>query len=528
MPKVLISDKMSSKAQEVFSRYPEITCDFKPGMSPEELKEVIGEYDGLAIRSATKVTAPIIAAADNLKVVGRAGIGVDNVDIPEASKKGIVVMNTPFGNTITTAEHTVSMMLSLAREIPVATASTKAGKWEKSRFMGVELTNKTLGIIGIGNIGSIVADRAQGLKMNVIAYDPFISHDKAAQLGIELVELDDLYGRADFISVHTPLIDSTRGLVNAEAFNKMKDGVLIINCARGGIINEADLATAIENKKVRGAALDVFEKEPVDPDHPLLKFDEVICSPHLGASTDEAQENVAIQVAEQIAEYLTKGIVKNALNIPSVSADEMPKLQPYIILSEKLGSILGQLSESGLEKVTIEYSGDVADFNVTPLTTTVIKGILEPMLKESVNLVNAPLKAKERGIEIVETKNSEAESFNSLIKVTLKTEKRARSVAGTLFHHRDPRIVQIDEIDIEALPTGNILIIYNNDRPGIIGSIGTILGNAGVNIASFQLGRDELKSKAVSMINIDSKVEQDVMLSIRDVTGIIEAKQVSL
>ena len=528
MPKVLISDKMSPKAQEVFSRYPEIECDFKPGLKPDELMSIIGQYDGLAIRSATRVTYDILAAASNLKVVGRAGIGVDNVDIPAASKKGVVVMNTPFGNTVTTAEHAVSMMLSLAREIPVATASTKAGKWEKSRFMGVELTGKTLGIIGIGNIGSIVADRAQGLKMSVIAYDPYISHEKAEQLGIELVELDDLYARADVISVHTPLTDNTRGMVNSGAFEKMKDGVLIVNCARGGIINEADLVTAIESKKVRGAALDVFEREPVDPDHPLLKLDEVVCSPHLGASTDEAQENVAIQVAEQIAEYLTKGVVKNALNIPSVSADEMPKLQPYITLGEKLGSILGQLSESGLEKVTIEYSGEVAEFNVTPLTTTVLKGLLEPMLQESVNLVNAPLIAKDRGVEVIEMKRNDAENFNSLIKVTLKTEKRERSVAGTLFHHHEPRIVQIDDIDIEAVPVGNILFIYNNDRPGIIGMIGTLLGNAGVNIASFQLGRDKDKGKAVSMINVDSKVDDEILSKLKAEADIIEAKQVKI
>lgn len=528
MPKVLISDKMSPKAQEVFSGYMGIECDYKPGMKPEELKAVIGEYDGLAIRSATKVTAEIIEAAKNLKVVGRAGIGVDNVDIPAASKKGIVVMNTPFGNTVTTAEHAISMMMALARDIPQATASTKRGKWEKSRFMGVELTGKTLGIIGIGNIGSIVADRAQGLRMQVIAYDPFISHEKAEQMGIELVDLDDLYARADFISIHAPLTDSTRNIINADAFKKMKEGVMIINCARGGIVNESDLAEAIREKKVRGAAVDVFEKEPVEADNPLVGLDEVVCTPHLGASTDEAQENVAAQVAEQIAEYLTKGIVRNALNIPSVSADELPKLQPYIELSEKLGSILGQLSESGMEKVTLEYSGEVADFNLKPLTTTVLKGLLEPMLRESVNLVNAPLIARERGVEVVETKSSETENFNSLIKVTLKTEKRKRSVSGTLFHHREPRIVQIDGIDIEAVPSGNILFIYNIDKPGIIGKIGTILGDSSTNIAGFQLGRESAQGKAVSMINLDGGVSDDVLSSIRNLPDIIEAKQVVL
>ncbi len=528
MAKVLISDKMSPKAQEVFSRYPGIECDYKPGMKPDELKAVIGEYDGLAVRSATKVTAEIIEAAENLKVVGRAGIGVDNIDIQAASKKGIVVMNTPFGNTVTTAEHAISMMMSLARAIPQATASTKAGKWEKSRFMGVEITGKTLGIIGIGNIGSIAADRAQGLKMKVIAYDPYISHEKAEQMGIELVELDELYERADFISLHTPLTDSTRNLINAEAFNKMREGVMIINCARGGIINEAELAEAIRSGKVRGAALDVFEKEPVDPDNPLLALDEVICTPHLGASTDEAQENVAIQVAEQIAEYLTKGIVRNALNIPSVSSEELPKLQPYIELGEKLGSILGQLSESGMRRVNIEYSGEVADFNVKPLTTAVLKGILEPMLQESVNLVNAPLIAKERGIEVLETKSNEPGNFSSLISVTLKTEKRERCVAGTLFHHREPRIVQIDGIDIEAVPSGNILFIYNIDKPGIIGKIGTILGDSRINIAGFQLGREKAKGKAVSMINIDERVPDETLSAIRDLGDVIEAKQVAI
>ena len=528
MPKVLISDKMSPKAQEVFSRYPEIECDYKPGLSPEEQKEIIGEYDGLAIRSATKLKGEVLEAAKNLKVVGRAGIGVDNVDIPEASKRGIVVMNTPFGNTVTTAEHAISMMLALAREIPQATDSTKGGKWEKSKFMGVEITGKTLGIIGIGNIGSIVADRAQGLKMSVVAYDPFISHEKAEQMGIELVELDDLYARADFISMHTPLTDSTRNLVNAEAFRKMKDGVMIVNCARGGIVNEADLVEAIKSKKVRGAALDVFEKEPVDPGNPLLSLEEVICSPHLGASTDEAQENVAVQVAEQIAEYLTKGVVKNALNIPSVSADEAPKLQPYLMLAEKLGSILGQLSESGMQKVSIEYSGEVSDFNLKPITTTILKGLLEPMLQESVNLVNAPLIAKERGIKVTDTKSSWAESFNNLIKVTLKTEKRERSVSGTLFHHKDPRIVQIDGIDIEAIPSGEILFIYNDDKPGIIGKIGSMLGDANVNIAGFQLGRDKAGERAISMVNVDSKVSNATLEEFRALPEIMEAKQVTL
>ncbi|MBE9503804.1 MAG: phosphoglycerate dehydrogenase [Proteobacteria bacterium] len=528
MPKVLISDKMSSKALEVFSRYPEIEVDIKIGMTPDELKAVVGQYDGLAIRSATKVKADIIAAATNLKVIGRAGIGVDNVDIPEASKKGIVVMNTPFGNTVTTAEHAISMMLSLAREIPEATASTKAAKWEKSRFMGVEITGKTLGVIGTGNIGSIVVDRAQGLKMDVIAYDPFISQERAEQMGITLVDLDEFYGRADFISIHTPLTDTTRNMINAEAFKKMKEGVLIINCARGGIINETDLAEAIKSKKVRGAALDVFEKEPVDADNPLLSLPQVICSPHLGASTDEAQENVAIQVAEQIAEYLTKGIVKNALNIPSVSSDELPKLQPYLTLAEKLGSTLGQLSESGMKKVIIEYSGEVSEFNLTPVTTTILKSLLEPILQESVNLVNAPLMAKERGVEVVEMKSSEAQSFNSLIKVTLVTDKRDRSVAGTLFHHKEPRIVQIDGIDVETIPTGNILFIYNEDKPGIIGNVGSLLGDANVNIASFQLGRDLDKKRAVSMVNVDEKVSDKTLAHLRDLADILEVKQVTL
>ncbi len=528
MPKVLISDKMSPKAKDVFAKYPDIEVDYKVGMTPEELKSVIHEYDGLAIRSATKVTGEIIEAATNLKVVGRAGIGVDNVDIPAASKKGIIVMNTPFGNTVTTAEHAVSMMISLARQIPQATISMKNGKWEKGRFMGVEITGKTLGIVGIGNIGSIVADRAQGLKMNVIAYDPYISKDKAEQLGLELVELDELFARADFISIHTPLTDGTRNLINKEAFAKMKDGVMIVNCARGGIINEDDLAEAIKSKKVRGAALDVFAKEPPEADNPLLQLEEFTCTPHLGASTDEAQENVATQVAEQIAEYLSNGIIKNALNMPSVSSEELPRLKPYIELAEKLGSILGQLSQSGMKKISLKYSGDVAEVNLKPLTTTILKGLLEPMMQESVNLVNAPLIAKERGIEILEAKSSEPGNFSSLIRVMLQTEKRERSVAGTLFHHKEPRIVQIDGIDIEALPSGNILFIYNNDKPGIIGNIGNILGNAGINIASFQLGRSRAHDKAVSMINVDSEVGAEIIDSIRSLPDIIEANQVTL
>lgn len=521
MPKVLISDKMSPRAAEVFKSRG-VDVDVKPGMTPDELKACIGDYDGLAIRSATKVTADILSAADNLKVVGRAGIGVDNVDIPAATQRGCVVMNTPFGNSITTAEHAVSMMMALARMIPAANASTHAGLWEKSKFMGVEMMGKTLGIIGCGNIGAVVADRAQGLKMRVIAFDPYLSPERARDLNIEKVELDDLLGRADFISLHTPLTDSTRGILNAEAFAKTRKGVRIINCARGGLIDEGDLKAAIEAGQVAGAAIDVFETEPAK-ENVLFGMEQVICTPHLGASTTEAQEKVAVQVAEQLADYLLTGAVTNALNMASVSAEDAPKLKPYMQLAEQIGSFAGQLTESGLKEVTIEYEGHVAGLNTTPLTAIVLQGLLSPLM-ETVNMVNAPVIAKERDIDVTEVKHDRAGAYQTLIRLTVTSETQSRSLAGTLFNGNKPRMVEIKGIPMDAALAPRMLYISNQDKPGLIGSLGTILGDAGINIASFHLGRGDAGQDAIALVEVDQEIEASVLEKIKALAPVVQAK----
>ncbi|HKL77781.1 MAG TPA: phosphoglycerate dehydrogenase [Gammaproteobacteria bacterium] len=525
MPKVLISDSMSPKAEAVFKEHG-IEVDVKTGLSPEELQEIIPEYDGLAIRSASKATEDIINAATNLKVIGRAGIGVDNVDIPAASQKGIIVMNTPFGNTVTTAEHAISLMVSAARNIPQATASMKAEKWEKSKFAGVEVYQKTLGIIGTGNIGALVIERAHGLKMKVVAYDPFISQERADDLGVELVELDELYRRADFMTIHTPLTSATKHLINDEAFDKMKEGAILVNASRGGVVDEEALDRALEQGKIRGAALDVFEEEPVKG-HPLLRHDNFICSPHLGASTEEAQVNVAVQVAEQIADYLNKGIVQNAVNIPSVEEEEMPLLQPYLNLGERLGSILGQLAQGGLKKVDIEYAGEVSGLNQKPITTTILKGLLDPIMPESVNLVNAPLLAEQRDIKVSETTRKQAEEFTSMVRVTLSTEKRSWTIDGTLVHGT-PRVVELDGVELELVPDGRLIYMANRDEPGLIGRIGTVLGEAGINIGGFMLGRSAPQKEAISFISVDQPVPADVMQKIAGEESILEVREVNL
>jgi D-3-phosphoglycerate dehydrogenase len=525
--KVLISDNISPQGIEILKRVPEIEVDIKTKLSNEELKEIIKDYDGLIIRSGTKVTAEIIDAATNLKVIGRAGIGVDNVDIGEATKKGIVVMNTPGGNNITTAEHAISLLLSLTRNIPQATTSLKSGKWEKGKFIGCEICNKTLGVIGIGNIGSIVADRALGLKMNVIAYDPYISQESASKIGVELVSLDELFKRSHFITIHVPITEETRHLIDREAFNKMRDRVMIINCARGGIIDEEALYEAIVSGKVAGAALDVFEKEPPG-DNPLLKLNNVICTPHLGASTDEAQINVAIAVAEQVVDYLVNGIIKNAVNVPSVSGEILKVLKPYIDLAEKLGSFQVQISKGGLEEISVEYSGEVSKYNVAPITLSLLKGLLSPILGEGVNYVNAPIIAKERGIRVIESKRSEVEDFASLITTKVRTKNEENIIAGAIFGKRDPRIVRIDDFFLEAIPEGYILVIHNIDKPGVIGNIGTTLGKNSINIAGFQLGREKIGGKAISLLHVDSSVPKKVIEEIKKLPNIISVIQVKL
>lgn len=524
MPKVLISDKLSPAAVQIFKDRG-IETDVKTGLAPDELKAIIGQYDGLAIRSNTKVTADILAAAGNLKVVGRAGIGVDNVDVPAATARGIVVMNTPFGNSVTTAEHAVAMMFALARDIPQANASTHAGKWEKTKFMGVELTGKTLGIIGCGNIGAIVADRALGLRMKVVAYDPFLSAERAKDLTIEKVDLDTLFARADFITLHTPLTEATKNVINAAAIAKMKKGVRIINCARGGLVVEEDLKAAIESGQVAGAALDVFKTEPAK-ENILFGNDKVVCTPHLGASTSEAQENVALQVAEQMADYLLNGAVVNALNMPSVSAEDAPKLRPYMKLAGQLGSFAGQLTEHALQSVSIEYVGSVAGLNTKPLTAIILEGLLKPMV-ESVNMVNAPVIAKERNIDVSETKNAREGDYHTLIRVTVTTEVRARSVAGTLFGGDKPRVVEIKGIPIEAELGPHVLYVTNQDKPGFIGALGSLLGKHGVNIATFHLGRAQAGGDAILLTQVDQPLTETIIEEVRSLPQVVQAKALS-
>lgn len=524
--KVLISDNISPKCIEII-KDAGLKVDVKTDLTHEELKNCIGEYHGLIIRSATKVTADIINAARNLKVIGRAGSGLDNVDKVAATKRGIVVMNTPGGNTITTAEHTIALIVSLARLIPQATMSMKSGKWEKKKFMGVELFNKTLGIIGIGNIGSQVAKRMQGFAMNIIAYDPFLSEDKAKSMGVEKVEFEDLLRRSDFITIHTPLTPETKNMINKDTIRLMKTGVRIINCARGGIINETDLYDALVEGKVAGAALDVFEKEPPS-DNPLIKLDNVICTPHLGASTKEAQENVAIAIAEQIVDYLVHNIIRNAVNFPSIPADQVTRLQPYINLAEKLGGFASQIFEGGVTEFTIEYQGDAATINTAPVTIAVIKGFLTPILEETVNFVNAPVIAKERGIEIKEIKSSDEGDYQSLIGLRLKAKDKESYFAGTLFSKKDPRIVAIDNFKVEIVPEGELLFMYNNDKPGVIGNIGTLLGKNDINIARMHFGRETPGGMAISVVSIDTPASAELLDEIKRLPNILSVKQIRL
>jgi len=521
MPKVLISDDLSQQAADIF-RDRGIEVDVKTGLSEDELIAIIGNYDGLAVRSATKATAKVLEAAENLKVIGRAGIGVDNIDVNAATQRGIVVMNTPFGNSITTAEHAIAMIMALARELPAANASTQAGKWEKKRFMGVEVSGKTLGLIGAGNIGSIVASRAQGLKMRVISYDPFLSPERAEDLGIEKVELDELYARADFITLHVPLTDTTRNLIDKSAFAKMKKGVRIVNCARGGIIVEEDLRDALDAGQVAGAGLDVFAMEPAK-ENVLFGRDDVICTPHLGAATAEAQEKVAIQVAEQMADYLLTGAVVNALNMPSVTAEEAPKLRPYMALAELLGSFAGQLTETGLKAFTVEFEGHAAALNTRPIMAAALTGLLRPML-DSVNMVSAPVIARERDIRCTEIKRAEPADYETLIRLTVTTERMSRSVAGTLFGGSRPRIVEIKGIPVEAEIGPHMLYLSNKDKPGVIGDLGRTLGEAKVNIATFHLGRAAENGDAIALLQVDQAVDKALLDKIAALPNILQAK----
>ncbi|MGA1795206.1 MAG: phosphoglycerate dehydrogenase [bacterium] len=526
--KVLVSDKLSPKGVKVFEETEGIQVDVKTGMTPEELIACIPEYDALVVRSATKVTPQVIEAAKNLKVIGRAGSGVDNIDLPAATKHGIVVMNTPGGNTITTAEHAVSMLLALCRHIPQADASMKQKKWEKKKFMGTEYFGKTLGVLGLGKIGTEVAKRARGLMMKVIAYDPFISADAAQRLEVELVGMEDLFRRADFITVHTPKSPETMNLINAKTIALMKDGVKIVNCARGGIVNEQDLADAVKKGKVSGAALDVFSQEPPAEDNPLLGLPQVIMTPHLGASTEEAQDKVAVDIAYQIVDMLKNSTVCNAVNAPCVAKEVLANIKPYITLAERMGSIACQIAEGRMNEFLVSYSGEVLNNDLAPITMAAIKGLLSPILHEEVNDVNAMLVAKDRGIKVDEIKESVTGAYSSLVSITLVTDKGKASIAGTLFNRIEPRIVEMNGFDIEIVPAENMLVFSNIDKPGLIGSIGMTLGEYHVNIAGMQFGRAKPGGDAVSVLSVDSRVSEELLTVLGKLPNVVSVKSVRL
>ena len=522
-PRVLISDRLSEAAVDIFKRRG-IDVDYQPELGKDKpaLAAAMERVDGLAVRSQTKVTAKLIEQAPMLKVIGRAGIGIDNIDLPQATARGIIVMNTPHGNAVTTAEHAIAMMMSVARQIPQADRSTQAGLWEKDRFMGVELFNKTLGIIGCGNIGSIVADRARGLKMKGIAYDPFLTEERAVDIGVEKVELEELFRRSDFVTLHTPLTDKTRNIIDASAIAQMRRGVYLINCARGGLIVEEALKTALDSGHVAGAALDVYEVEPARQ-HALFGHSRVVCTPHVGASTSEAQEKVAVQIAEQMADYLMTGAVSNALNMPSITADEAPRLKPYIALAEKLGSFAGQLTETPIDAVQIEYAGSAGEMNVEALSSALLAGLLKPMLG-AVNMVSAPLVARERGIRLDETRQSPRGIYDSYVRLTVKSPGFERSVAGTVFSDGKPRIIQIKGINLEAEFGQHMLYVTNEDKPGFIGALGMVLGVAGVNIASFHLGRQSRGGDAIALVEIDEPIPNPVLAQVQALPHVRQAK----
>ena len=526
--KILVTDSLAPEGMAVFQNAGAFDVDVKIGLKPDELKKICADYDGWVIRSGTRITADLIEAAKKLKVIGRAGVGFENIDADAASKKGIVVMNTPGGNNVTTAEHTVALMMALARHIPQAVASLKSGKWERNKFVGVELCNKNIGVIGLGNVGRIVAERAAGLRMKVMGFDPFITAENIAKMGVEPASIDDIFTKSDFITVHVPLTPDTQGLINREAFARMKTGVRIINCARGGIVDEKDLANAIKEGKVAGAALDVYADEPPDASHPLLKLDQVITTPHLGASTDEAQLNVAVAVAEQMVDFLSRGVVRYAVNVPSVSPELLEVLRPYLILAEKLGSLHVQMADALPKEVQVEYRGDVVQYNVAALTLAVLKGMLTPVMESAVNYVNAPLIAKERGIQIIESKGEHSGDFASSITVKANNGSHHLEVEGAIFGKKHPRIVRVDNFYLEAVPEGYILILHNKDVPGVVGAVGSILGKNGINIAGMELGRGEKGGNAISFTHVDDVVPLKALKELRALPQIVSADLVKL
>jgi len=524
--KVLVSDSLAPQGIEILQRAEGIEVVDSPGLSPGDLLAAITDVDALVIRSGTKVTADVIEAAAKLSAVGRAGIGVDNVDVAAATARGIVVMNTPGGNTVTTAEHALALLVSLARHIPQATASMKAGEWEKKRFVGVELYNRTLGVLGLGNIGRIVADRARGLGMRVVAFDPFLSAEAASKLDVELLPLDALLGRVDAISVHVPRTKDTLGMLGREAFAKVKPGVLLVNAARGGIVDEAALLEALDSGAVGGAGLDVFEEEPVAADHPLVSHERVVCTPHLGASTEQAQLNVAVAIAEQVRDFLQQGVVHNGVNVPSISRELAARIRPYLVLGEKLGRFQGQLARGSIEQIEVEYSGEAANLAVAPITVAVLKGLLEPV-SEQVNMVNAPVVAQEHGIKVIESKASRSADFASAI-TTRVTGLSDRIIVGAIFQDQQPRIVRIDDFMLEAVLEGPTLLILNRDQPGVVGTVGTILGEAGLNISRMQLALHQERSEAAMLVNVTSAPPAEVLVSLRELPNVISAELLEL
>ncbi len=527
MFKILVADSLSPAGLNALTRHKEFDVRVEKGMAADLLKAAIPEFDALVVRSSTKVTADVVEAAQKLKVIGRAGIGVDNIDVGAATLRGIVVMNTPQENAIAAAEHTLSLMMALARRIPQADASMKAGKWEKGAFMGTEIYNKTLGIIGIGNIGGIVAERAVGLKMRIIAFDPYIPPQTATRKGVSLVSFDELLARSDFVTIHVPLTEETRNIINAAAMKKMKPGAMIINCARGGIVNEKDLFDALSGGRIAGAALDVFEHEP-PVGSPLCSLQNVICTPHLGASTVEAQENVSVAIAEQVADYLLSGVMRNAVNVPSLSAELLPIVGPYLTLGEKLGSFLAQVSDFPIEEVLIEYQGEMVEYGVSPITSSILKGIFTPILHNGINIINAPAIARQRGISVRETTGRTSEDFVSLIGIRVRSGDKHHYAAGAIFGKKELRIVRVNDFDIEAVPAGSMLFIYNYDRPGVIGNIGTLLAKHKINIATMYLGRDVAGGRAVSLWRIDSPTTREILEKLANLPNIVSVKQIEL
>ena len=532
--RILIADDLSQEAKTILERIPGAQVEFKVGLKPDQLREIIGGYDALAVRSATKVTAEILAAAPKLKVIGRAGTGVDNIDLPAATRKGVVVMNAPGGNSVSVAEHTIALLLSLARSIADASQSTRAGKWEKKKYAsGRELAGKTLGVVGTGNIGGLVVKRAQAFGMKVIGYDPFLSGEAAAKLGIELVELDQIWKRADAITLHVPMTEQTRNMISAQTLALMKPGALIVNCARGGLIDENALAEALRSKKIGGAALDVFEVEPPPKDHPLFACENFIATPHLGGSTEDAQANVAVIVCESMVDYLTTGTIRNAVNVPSVSGEVMERLGPFLRLAEKLGRFAGQMALEGEcvtapESIEITYAGEVSKQPTAPLTAAVLKGVLGTFLAEPVNEVSGPALAKERGLKVTETKTSETPDFASLVTVKLRCKTASTELAGTIVGKREPRIVRVNAFELESVAEGNIVVVHNNDAPGVIGNVGHTLGEARVNIAQFALARDKQKGEALALVNVDSPASPELLERLRKLPNINRVHQIVL